>query len=203
MWKERGYELFSLEGLGNWLKRVKVKRSIELIQNHHTYIPNYAHFLGNNHQELLYGMECAHLRRGFDGIAQNFTTFPDGAVALCRSLEKDPAGIRGANRGGICIEHLGNFDAGRDTMSEAQKRTIIDLNALLCFQFGLSPSPKTLVYHHWYDRRTGERTGGSGSTKSCPGTGFFGGNTIEAAGTNFIPLIAKALALLTRRDGGL
>ena len=51
----------------------------------------------------------------------------------------------------------------------------------------------TIVYHHWYDLDTGKRTNGTGNTKTCPGTAFFGGNTTEAAAANFIPLVVAAL----------
>ena len=185
--------LFTMDELDEWLKRNNVKRVITLIQNHHTYIPSYSDFNGSNHFRLIEIMEKSHLRRRFDEIAQNFTTFPDGAIAVCRSLEKDPAGIRGANHGGVCIENLGDFDTGRDSMSNEQKDAIVQLNACLCHKFNLTPDTDSIVYHHWYDRRTGIRTGGSGYTKTCPGTAFFGGNTVEAAKANFIPLIVQAL----------
>ena len=189
--------LFSIDELNRWLEASHFNRSVERIQNHHTYIPTYAEFTGNNHFRLLQAMEESHLERGFDEIAQNLTTFPDGMIAVCRSFEKDPAGIRGANRGGICIENLGDFDEGRDLMTDRQREVIVHLNASLCHKFNLSPNTDTILYHHWYDRETGRRTNGAGVTKTCPGTGFFGGNTVEAAQTHFIPLIIKALCELT------
>ena len=69
-----------------------------------------------------------------------------------------------------------------------------NLYALLCKKFNLHPDSYSLVYHHWYDLTTGERTDGTGNTKSCPGTNFFGGNTVEAAEQNFILLITQQLA---------
>src|SRR4029079_16211640 len=118
-----------------FLLSTHVKRQIRLIQNHHTLIPSYRNFDGLNHFEKLKAMEEAHLQRKFSEIAQNITTFPDGTVAICRSLEKDPAGIKGANKGAICIENLGNFDLNQDQMTDAQRRTIIRVNALLCHRF--------------------------------------------------------------------
>jgi hypothetical protein len=46
-------------------------------------------------------------------------------------------------------------------------------------------------YHHWYDLNTGKRIAkeGTGSTKTCPGTNFFGGNTVEAFKTGLLPLL--------------
>jgi hypothetical protein len=104
------------------------------------FIPSYRDFDGNNHFERLAAMESAHLQRGFNEIAQNFTTFPDGAVASCRSLDTTPAGVKGANTNGICIENLGNFDEGHDAMTNPQRDCIIRVNALLSQKFNLAPS---------------------------------------------------------------
>lgn len=192
--------LFDIADFARWLTQIHTERKIFLVQNHHTFIPSYRDFDGHNHFERLVAMERAHLQRGFSEIAQNFTTFPDGTVAVCRSLEKAPAGIKGANANGICIENVGNFDAGHDVMSEQQRNTIIRLNALLCQRFNLTPSATTIVFHHWYDLTTGERTNGTGDTKTCPGTAFFGGNSVSSAETNFIPLIRKEIADLPRES---
>jgi hypothetical protein len=177
-----------------WLDGAAVSRRVVLVQNHHTWLPDYTTFHGSNHFGLLQGMEASHIERGFDEIAQNLTTFPDGSVAVCRSLDKIPAGIKGANTGGICIENLGNFDAGRDPMTTAHREAIVRVNAALCRKFTLAPDTDSIVYHHWYDLITGLRTNGTGSTKTCPGTAFFGGNTVADAAANFVPLVARALA---------
>lgn len=193
MQKQEGkFILFDVDAFDSWLSTAQVSRIISLVQNHHTWKPSYTHFY-DNHFQLLNGMENAHIERGFAGIAQNLTTFPDGTVAVCRCLDKIPAGIKGANGGAVCIEHVGNFDLGMDSMSKAHQETIIRVNAILCRKFFLSPGQDTLVYHHWYDLDTGLRTDGNGNTKSCPGTGFFGGNRIADANAHFIPRVAQAL----------
>jgi len=174
-----------------YLQRTEFAREIELIQNHHTYIPSYKHFKGDNHFELLKGMGRAHIERGFSMIAQNITTFPDGLIAICRPIDSVPAGIKGANGRGICIEHLGCFDVGADKMSDVHRETIVAVNKLLCSKFNLVPHEFSIVYHHWYDLQTGKRTGGHGQTKSCPGTAFFGGNTVVDACRKFVPLIME------------
>jgi hypothetical protein len=197
MKQEGKFILFDIDEFSSWLASVEVTREIKLIQNHHTFIPSYGDFNGTNHFDLLRGMEAAHLKRGFEQIAQNITTFPDGAVAVCRTFEKAPAGIKGANQNGLCIENLGNFDLDKDAMTSEQRGSIIKLNALLCQRFSLSPSPDTVVFHHWYDLKTGERTNGTGTTKTCPGTNFFGGNTVGSSESNFIPLISESLADLS------
>jgi hypothetical protein len=70
---------------------------------------------------------------------------------------------------------------------------IIAVNALLCREYKLEPSTKTIVYHHWYDLNSGKRTNGKGATKSCPGTAFFNGNTVETCEKFFIPYVSKKL----------
>lgn len=189
------FTLLTIDEFDWYLKETNFNRVVRLIQNHHTLEPSYRSFKGTNHLALLKGMEDYHVtQRGFSQIAQNITTFPDGKIAICRPIENIPAGIAGANQGGICIEHLGNFDAGKDQMTPEQRETVVKTNALLCCEFRLTPSTETIVYHHWYDLKTGQRTGGSGVTKTCPGTAFFGGNSVEDATTHFIPLVLGALA---------
>lgn len=197
------FQLFTLPDFESWIKRQSVTRLIKLIQNHHTYIPNYSHFFGNNHLALQKNMERFHMvERGFSAIAQHFTTFPDGTIMTGRALDMIPAGIKGANKFGICIEHLGNFDANGDKMSDNHKATIIGINALLCERFGLPPSDQTIVYHHWYDLNTGQMvTEGQGATKSCPGTNFFGGNTKVDFNANLLPQIVATMRAATENIG--
>ena len=61
-----------------------VARKITHIQNHHTLIPSYRNFNGSNHFEKMQAMEADHIARGFGGIAQHITTFPDGKIGLGR-----------------------------------------------------------------------------------------------------------------------
>jgi hypothetical protein len=195
--------LFNLSEFEQWLKGLIVSRKIQLIQNHHTLVPNYQTFKstinkpGKNHFNLLEAMEKYHVEeRGFSMIAQNLTTFPDGLIAICRPIEEIPAGIKGANSYGICIEHLGNFDTGGDAMASSHNKTIIRLNALLCKKFALPADTKHIVYHHWYDLNTGKRVKeGTGTTKSCPGNAFFKGNTVEACNQHFIPEVKRQMSL--------
>jgi len=181
--------LLTREEFKKWLLDNKFKRQIKLIQNHHTAKPNYSDF-ANNHFKLLDSMESFHINvNKMSEIAQNITTFPDGIIAIGRSFEKNPAGIKGANTNAICIENLGNFDINGNLMSEEHKKSIIFINAVLCIRFNIKPDTNSIVYHHWYDLDTGKRTNGTGNTKTCPGTNFFGGNAVEAATKNFIPLV--------------
>jgi hypothetical protein len=190
--KQQGkFLLLTINEFDNWLKGLVLVRKIKLVQNHHTWLPDYSTFnKSKEHFKLLASMEKFHLERGFSEIAQNLTTFPDGLIAICRSFETIPAGIKGANQFGICMEHIGNFDLAKDSMTAAHRNTIIKVNSLLCKKFGLTPSTDTVVYHHWYDLTTGKRVpNGSPNTKTCPGTNFFGGNTLQACKKNLIPLL--------------
>lgn len=195
--------LFSREEFYTWLKSKKVNRKIVLIQNHHTWKPNYSNFKGNNHFDLLESMRNFHINdRKFEDIAQNITTLPDGMIALSkgRDLDRIPAGIKGFNSNGICIEHLGDFDLGGDKMTEEHKKTILFLNAILCEKFNLTIDINSIVYHHWYDLNSGKRIPDEKinsdklsdyETKTCCGTNFFGGNKVSDAKKLFIPLVQQ------------
>jgi hypothetical protein len=191
--------LCSVDAFAGWLTKAAISRSISLIQIHHTCSPAYAQFKQTNHFDLLSSMESFHVKeRGFDMIAQNLTVFPDGTVAVCRPLDRIPAGIKGANQNGICLETFGNFDSGEDIMTISQQNAVVQVSAILCNKFGLTPSTESIVYHHWYDQDTGRRTDGAGNTKSCPGSAFFGDNSVQAAQDNFIPQVSAALAVENR-----
>ncbi|MCS6823655.1 MAG: N-acetylmuramoyl-L-alanine amidase [Cytophagaceae bacterium] len=185
--------LLELSEFSEWLSMQQVTRKITLIQQHHTYMPGYKQFKKNNHFELCMSMEKFHMERGFAEIAQHFTTFPDGTIMYGRNLNTIPAGIKGANTNGICIEHLGNFDKGGDNMTDAHRHTIIEMTKQLLKRFKLTACDQTVVYHHWYDLTLGKRIKkeGTGHTKSCPGTNFFGGNTVDDFNKNFLPLLLK------------
>jgi hypothetical protein len=183
--------LLDLNEFDDWLNLQNINRKINLIQQHHTYLPSYKHFKDDNHFELCKNMEKDHLERGFAEIAQTFTTFPDGKIMICRNLNTIPAGIKGANLNGICIENVGNFERGKDIMTPDQSNTIIAVTRLCLSRLKLEPSDRSVVYHHWFDLTLGKRilTEGTGNTKTCPGENFFGGNTIDSFNLNFLPLL--------------
>lgn len=186
--------LFSVDEFAQWLANTEFERKIIRIQNHHTWKPSYASFDGGNHFKLLADMKAWHVNHnGWADIGQNLTIFPDGTVAVCRSFERTPACIFGANSGCICIESVGNFDKGGDKMTDAQRQAIVRVNALLCKEFKLTPNSDDIVYHHWYNLDNGDRNNGTKNNKSCPGTAFFGGNKVAHAEANFLPLVAVEL----------
>ena len=177
----------------SWLKKQNVSRKIKLIQIHHT-ATRLSTFKNNNHFALQQSMKNFHIKNnGFADIAQQFTIFPDGAIMTGRSLNTNPAGITGANTGAICIENYGWFDKNYDVMPQAQKNAIVKYVAILCKHFKLTPSSNAIVYHCWYTakgQKLNDYVAGK-SCKTCPGTNFFGGNTLKDYKTNFLPVIQK------------
>jgi len=187
-----GFMKMTATEFASYFADMKIARTVLRIQQHHTYIPSYIHFNGNNCFELQKSMKDTHVNvNGWMDIGQHLTIFPDGFVLTGRSFEQSPAGIYGSNADAFCIENLGNFDIGLDSdeMTAKQKEAIITVTAALCRKFGLTPNTNNIVYHHWFNLSTGSRNNGAGGNKSCPGTNFCGGNTVEDCERSFIPLV--------------
>ncbi len=195
-----GFTLMELNEFDNWLGQQNITRNIRTVQQHHTWLPDYSNFNGDNHFRLQESMKDSHLARGFSFIAQHFTTYPDGKICTGRQLNKIPAGIKGANTGSICIENIGNFDKNKDVMSAKHKKSIIGITAALLKHFGIEANIEGIRYPHWIDLNTGKRTDGAGSTKTCPGSNFFGGNTVKKCQENFIPLVKSKMKKVSVDD---
>ncbi len=177
-----------------WLHEQVLERAISYLLIHHTWSPSYKDFNGANHGALQQGMKRYHtVDRGWDDIGQHFSIFPDGTIMTGRPLELIPACTRGANVGSICFENVGNFDVDGDVMTPQQAKAIVECSAWVCERFAIPVDRDHVLYHHWFDLNTARRTDGTGTTKSCPGTGFFGGNTVEAAEAGFFPLVQHVL----------
>lgn len=200
------YVLMTREEFKDWIFNHKFTRKISKIQQHHTYQPSYQQFNGSNHFALLKGMEEHHVKgMGWSNISQHLTTFPDGKVAVCRPFNTPPEGsfgllnksaMRAIESDSLAIENVGNFDIGKNQMTEEQKETIVTITALLSLKFGLTPSIDTITYHHWWDINTGERVldkGEGHAVKTCPGTAFFGGNSTTSAKNQFYPLVLRKM----------
>lgn len=185
----------TIDEFEQWMSAQQVARTVFFLQEHHTYSPSYANFKGNNHFSLLVGMKNYHVNyNGWWDIGQHFTTFPDGMIATGRSLEWSPACIKGRNANAICVENVGNFDKGKDIMTEAHRDTILRSAAAIAKRFAIPVNADRIVYHHWFDLNTGGRTNGnSGSVKSCPGSDFFGGNKVPYAQKHFLPFVEMAM----------
>jgi len=193
-----GFTQYTIQEFEAWITNLKIARTVLTIQHHHTFIPNYSHFKGNNHFEMQKSMESHHINHnGWDFIGQHFSVFPDGTILTGRSLEKSPACIYGQNANAICIESVGNFDVNKDVMTAAQKDSIVRITAKLCSRMNVKVNTNTIVYHHWFNLATGERNDGSKNNKSCPGTGFFGGNKVSDCTAHFLPLVNNALNGIT------
>ena len=169
------------------------------IQIHHTWLPDYSCFYkadGTHEDELTRqnNMKNVHVKtNGWADIAQHFTIFPNGTVVTGRKLSNTtPVGIKGWNSNKICVEIYGNFDKGKDVMTEEQKVAVITVYGELCKKFNITPSISTIRCHAWFTSG-GTYLGDynpSKSAKTCPGTNFMGfGNSKAAIQNNFIPLI--------------
>ncbi len=198
MEKKYGFTKLALNEFNSWLKNQSISRTVTYIQEHHTYRPDYDSFNGSNHFQLQKSMKNYHVNEnGWRDIGQHFTIFPDGTIVTGRSLEYSPACIKGINSKSVCIENLGNFDTNGDTMTEEQKKAILEVTASLSVKFNVTVNTDKIIYHHWFNLDTGERNNGTKNNKSCPGTNFFGGNKVTNAQNNFIPLIKPIVASLS------
>ena len=201
MEKKFGFIKMDLSEFEIWMKNLRVSRTVLKIQQHHTYIPSYIHFTGNNHFERQKAMKEYHVTsNGWKDIGQHFTVFPDGTIVTGRSMEDSPACIYGQNANSVCIENFGNFDKGEDEMTKEQKASIVRITALLCQKFNIPVSTDFIVYHHWFDLSIGVRNNGIRNNKSCPGTNFFGGNKVADCQKNFIPLVDAILPSTIKTD---
>lgn len=205
------FRIYTIDTFRDYIMNTDFSRKIWFLQNHHTWKPGYSHLKPDRDERYwLESMRTSHIRdRKWADIGQNITTFPSGKIAVCRPINRIPAGITGANTGAICMEHFGNFDEGGDVMTQVHRDTIIAVNAILCQRFGLTPSPSSIVYHHWFNtsgKRFSPEMINSGEVqrkslqKSCPGTNFFvnasdpfKGNTLLSAEANFYPLIRERM----------
>lgn len=200
---KNGFTLLeNLSEVKSWLNNQSVSRSITRLQVHHMALPDYACWASDQKKT------DPHLTRTInldsygktqwgsnDGkgkyIAQHFNVFPDGKITTGRSLNSNPIGISGWNSNAICVEIYGNFDKGQDSMTTAQRNAVIGLYGELCKKFKITPSSSTIRYHAWFTSGgtyLGDYKAGQ-SRKTCPGTNFFGGNTMAAFNTNFLPAI--------------
>jgi len=199
MESRNGFLKMSRDEFKTYIRETRIARTILCIQQHHTWNPDYSHFNGSNHFERQLAMRNHHVSiNGWQDIGQHFTVFPDGTILTGRSLEKTPACIFGNNANSICLEHFGNFDKNEDQMTTDQRLTIIKITAWLCEKFNLPVNPFSIVYHHWFDLGTGERNNGTGNNKSCPGSDFFGGNSVESCLSNFLPLVVQEIGTATQ-----
>ena len=205
-----GFTLFEKTSeIGPWLKKQSVTRKVTRLQVHHMGLPSYStwektdkkvfkdpHFGRteslDSYGKTTWGSKSANGKY----IAQHFNVFPDGKITTGRSLNSNPIGITGWNTNAICVEIYGNFDKGNDTMTTAQKEAVIALFGELCKRFNITPGADTIRYHAWFTSGgtyLGDYKAGK-SRKTCPGTNFFGGNSMAKFKANFLPAIKKYIS---------
>ena len=205
-----GFTLFEKTSeIGPWLKQQSVTRKVTRLQVHHMGLPSYSTwektdkkvfsnpYFGRTESLDSYG-KTTWGSKSANGkyIAQHFNVFPDGKITTGRSLNSNPIGITGWNTNAICVEIYGNFDKGNDTMTDAQKKAVIALFGELCKRFDITPGANTIRYHAWFTSGgtyLGDYKAGQ-SRKTCPGTNFFGGNTMTKYKVNFLPAIKKYIS---------
>ena len=205
-----GFTLFEKTSeIGPWLKKQSVTRKVTRLQVHHMGSPSYStwektdkkvfkepHFGRteslDSYGKTTWGSKSANGKY----IAQHFNVFPDGKITTGRSLNSNPIGITGWNTNAICVEIYGNFDKDQDTMTAAQKEAVIVLFGELCKRFSITPGADTIRYHAWFTSGgtyLGDYKAGQ-SRKTCPGTNFFGGNSMAKYKANFLPAIKKYIS---------
>ena len=188
-------EFETLNEFKSWLNKQNVTRKVTRLQVHHMWMPDYSCWPKDNPLRRQKNTKDYHINHNkWGNIAQHFSIFPDGHIVTGRSLNSTPIGITGWNTNAICIEIYGNFDKGKDNMTEAQKKAVIGLYGELCKKFKLTPSTYTIRPHCWFTAG-GTYIGDysiSRSAKTCPGTNFMGiGNTKKSFVNEFYPMIKK------------
>lgn len=152
----RRFKSYSIAEFQAFINTLSIRRKITHLQIHHTWKPRKTDYRG---EATIASMWQYHTNtRGWRDIGQHFTVSPDGLIWDGRSLELDPAGISGHNKGGIMFEMIGNFDQGEETLEGKQLDAIIAAVRVLLQKFNLTE--KDIVFHREY------------SPKSCPGTGI-------------------------------
>lgn len=152
------FKQLTTQELIQYIRNFKFTRKITQYHVHHTWKPDYSNFTGKNHQQLQQGMKDYHVKtNGWRDIAQHITLYPDGIWLLGRDLNLNPASITGWNTGAICLEMIGNFDKGKDKMTEAQKQAVLEFSNFMTKELGL-----IMKFHR--DSPT--------AGKTCPGTGI-------------------------------
>ena len=188
-------EFETLNEFKSWLNKQNVTRKVTRLQVHHMWMPDYSCWPKDNPLRRQKNTKDYHINHNTWGnIAQHSSIFPDGHRVTGRSLNSTPIGITGWNTNAICIEIYGNFDKGKDNMTEAQKKAVIGLYGELCKKFKLTPSTYTIRPHCWFtDGGTYlSDYSSSRSAKTCPGTNFMGiGNTKKAFVNKFYPMIKE------------
>lgn len=190
-YNNRTYYLFdTIQEFIKHVNELKINRTINKLQVHHTYAPAYSNWETDIELRRIRNTVDFHKKTfGSSDIAQHYTIFPNGKIATGRDINSTPIGIKGWNTGAICCEIYGNFDV--DTMTKEQKEAVIAFYGTWCKKLKLKATTDYIRPHCWFTSG-GTYLGdynASKSAKSCPGKKFFGGNSKKSMEANFLPLI--------------
>lgn len=190
-YNNKTYYLFdTLEEFIEHVNGLKITRTINKLQVHHTFAPSYENWKTDIELRRIRNTVDYHKKVfGSNDIAQHYTIFPNGKIGTGRNINSTPIGIKGWNTNAICCEIYGNFDV--DIMTKEQEEAVIAFYGTWCKKLKLKASANTIRPHCWFTS-SGTYLGdysSSKSTKTCPGKKFFGGNSKKSMKANFIPLI--------------
>jgi N-acetylmuramoyl-L-alanine amidase len=157
MIKTRKFKPYTIDAFEAFLEGLpSVSRNINHIQIHHTWKPRKTDYTG---ERTIYGMWRYHTKtRGWDDIGQHYSIAPDGLIWDGRSLQSNPAGIKGHNSGGLMFEIIGNFDKGEEKLEGKQLQAVVHAVRACMKAFNLNSSH--IVFHREH------------ASKTCPGTGI-------------------------------
>lgn len=152
------FHRLSIEEFAGALDLVPCTRRINAIHLHHTWRPNHSQYTG---YDTIVSMWRYHTQvNGWSDIAQHLTVDPEGKIWTGRNWNQPPVSAAGHNgnrtAGPFMVALIGDFDHGRDRLQDEQRRTAVQLIALLQRKFRLAR--ETLRFHSQM------------SSKSCPGT---------------------------------
>lgn len=152
------------------VRRFDFKRTIDAVHMHHTWRPNHSQYDPNDGHRAILGMFLHHTRvNKWQDIAQHVTIAPDGTIWLGRNWNLPPASAAGHNgnthAGPFMFEIIGDFDAGKDTLKDAQRETVIEVIAQVQRRFDLPLD--ALRFHSQM------------SSKSCPGSSIVRKEVLE------------------------
>lgn len=151
-----------VEDFAKEIFKMNVTRKVKLVVVHHTYIPNHKQWQGDKSANgVLNFWKKRQREEGWSAPpGGHFLVAPKGELYLPFDLSKiiNANSDRKANRDGVAIETVGNFDAGHDKLEGTQRHSLYGLIGLLLAKFNLLP--KDIYFHRSFPA----------AHKSCPGT---------------------------------
>lgn len=138
-------------------------REVSKLLLHHTWNPSHAEWHGLKSMNGM--MSFWYERQKKEGWhyppGGHFVAEPNGGIfqAFALDVPLNASSQMDANKHGIALETVGNFDTGHDRLEGDQAHTVIGLLAGLCVRYGLQG--EDVFFHRNFTNE-----------KSCPGTGL-------------------------------